>query len=568
MLVIVAVSALTFMVVMAMALDFGNWYVHKHQLQNRVDAAAFAAGLSYETLFKACVASPDPALPTDPTNIAITQIAKDYAGIGTTYNASVNDPNKLTVKVNATDINTDDGSAGSPCAVHSDGLYWTNVTAREANITSFFAGLGVVAPTISANARVALMQASTASGMRPFVVANCVRAVFTNGTVDLAGSGTQWSGEAPDMPMNDTPVGIQVGCAATSPVYDGIAHVTRLSTGPDPQLTDLQFAATNQAANPCTNSNPYFIPRDGAACQMTVTATFSGTVQAAQMQIGSGAAQALSASGGSWTRNFTINPQSGPAPQGLQDITISARSSVAGPWQTSTAGIQAGNATEQGPIANVTLASHARPAGSHIGQITVTLRTLGANTLQVIDSGADCEPGGGPDPNSNISQMFQNGCSGPFAVKSVGATCEMNSTPYTCVRGITNGRLSTLVDDYDNRWAPSGTCTQNNWPGIQPGDPRLVTVFFTDTLPATQSASDEYPITGLGAFYVTGWDGAASSCGSSGTNGQNDPKPSGAPDGAVWGHYFKLVLPSADGTPGTAPCNPNDSAACIAVLVR
>ena len=56
------------------------------------------------------------------------------------------------------------------------------------------------------------MQASTARGMRPFVVADCVRALFTNETVDLTGSGTTWSGQAPNMPQNDTPVGIQVGC--------------------------------------------------------------------------------------------------------------------------------------------------------------------------------------------------------------------------------------------------------------------------------------------------------------------------------------------------------------------
>ena len=48
--------------------------------------------------------------------------------------------------MNATDIDAADGSAGGPCdASHPDGL-WTNVTAREASITSFFAGLGVVAP--------------------------------------------------------------------------------------------------------------------------------------------------------------------------------------------------------------------------------------------------------------------------------------------------------------------------------------------------------------------------------------------------------------------------------------
>ena len=32
--------------------------------------------------------------------------------------------------------------------------------------------------------------------------------------------------------------------------------MTRVATGPDPQLTDLQFAPTNQSVNPCPNANP------------------------------------------------------------------------------------------------------------------------------------------------------------------------------------------------------------------------------------------------------------------------------------------------------------------------
>ena len=137
-LVIMAVAVPTLMVIMAMAIDFGNWYVHKRQLQNRVDAAAFAAGVSYGTLFKNCTSSPGP------TNTAITNVAKQYAGInGSTYNASVNDPGKLTVKVNATNIDAADGSAGGPCTAHVPDGYWTEVSAREANVTSFFAGFGL-----------------------------------------------------------------------------------------------------------------------------------------------------------------------------------------------------------------------------------------------------------------------------------------------------------------------------------------------------------------------------------------------------------------------------------------
>ena len=45
---IMLVSALTIPVLLmfaALVLDAGNWYSHKRQLQNRADAAAFAAGV-------------------------------------------------------------------------------------------------------------------------------------------------------------------------------------------------------------------------------------------------------------------------------------------------------------------------------------------------------------------------------------------------------------------------------------------------------------------------------------------------------------------------------------------
>ena len=57
-----------------------------------------------------------------PTNVAITGVANQYAGINANaYNASVNDPGKLTVKVNATDIDARlTFTAGGPCTGHGN----------------------------------------------------------------------------------------------------------------------------------------------------------------------------------------------------------------------------------------------------------------------------------------------------------------------------------------------------------------------------------------------------------------------------------------------------------------
>ncbi|RDI74040.1 putative Flp pilus-assembly TadE/G-like [Gaiella occulta] len=573
-LVVVAVAVPTLMVIMAMAIDFGNWWVHKRQLQNRVDAAALAAGVAYGTLFKDCATSPDA------TGAAITNVAKQYAGVGSSYNASVNDPAKLTVKVNATSLDTADGSAGGPCSAHAAddispaGSYWTEVAARENRVASFFAGFGVPTPTIAARARVALMRASSASGMRPFVLADaaavsCVSATYPNGTVALArvgGSTTQWSGTPSfTMPGADAPISIKVGCGSGAPSYPQSAYVTRVQTsGQQPRLTNIRLQPA--AASSCTNGNPYFIPRNGAPCQMTVTATVSfanSNNQFVRAQVGNDNPFNLThGSGNDWSGTFTVNPRTGVGPNGAQPVKILARNTANGSYSTiGEARIQAGTAANQGPIANVVLQNYARATGQPLGQITVTLRGLNPNEVVTPDAGADCGSG-------NLSSQFDNGCSGPFQIKSGTAPCR-TTAPFDCLGGIGDGELSTLSDGNDNsnynrRWAPGSSCTANRWPSnISPGDPRLVTVFLTDALPAKQDGNDEYPITGFGAFYVTGWDGAPSRC-----NGQNDPRPDDAASGAVWGHFLKLVLPSANGTAGTEPCNPGDSAACVAVLVR
>ena len=58
-LVILAVGVPTFILLAALVLDFGNWYAHKRSLQNRVDAAAFAAGVAYGFKFPACTTELD-----------------------------------------------------------------------------------------------------------------------------------------------------------------------------------------------------------------------------------------------------------------------------------------------------------------------------------------------------------------------------------------------------------------------------------------------------------------------------------------------------------------------------
>ena len=52
--VFVAVAMQVMLLMMAFAIEVGNWYVHQHQIQNRADNAAFAAALAYGYSFPAC----------------------------------------------------------------------------------------------------------------------------------------------------------------------------------------------------------------------------------------------------------------------------------------------------------------------------------------------------------------------------------------------------------------------------------------------------------------------------------------------------------------------------------
>ncbi len=71
--VFTAVAMRVMLLFLAFALDVGNWYVHKRQMQSRVDNAAFAAALAYGYRFPRCADRPHLAA-------TIVDGAKQYAG--------------------------------------------------------------------------------------------------------------------------------------------------------------------------------------------------------------------------------------------------------------------------------------------------------------------------------------------------------------------------------------------------------------------------------------------------------------------------------------------------------
>ena len=77
-LVLGAVMIPLFLLLTALIVDVGDWYVHKRQLQNRADAAALA-GVQYQANFPACITS---KTQEDIIRAAARQYAGDPAATG------------------------------------------------------------------------------------------------------------------------------------------------------------------------------------------------------------------------------------------------------------------------------------------------------------------------------------------------------------------------------------------------------------------------------------------------------------------------------------------------------
>ena len=230
-LVIFAVSVGSFILLAGLALDIGNWFVHKRKLQSRVDAAAYAAAVEYGYLFPGCVSS---ATLAD----RVRDVAKRFGGDSSAavpLNTAVNDT--TTIRVNAASPDdpsdyTDEGTAAHPCFDHATGDfgtptggYWTDIKAVDRGAVSLFGGFGIPTPTISATARVALQKPASMTGLRPVAVADprsatCVQARIGDQVVGLdkdPGNPLHWTMATPlDISPNGagTPIGITLGCGA------------------------------------------------------------------------------------------------------------------------------------------------------------------------------------------------------------------------------------------------------------------------------------------------------------------------------------------------------------------
>ena len=191
----------------------------------------------------------------------------------------------------------------------------------------------------------------------------------------------------------------------------------------------------------------------------------------------------------------------------------------------------------------------------------------------------DCDPGKTGTSKLEEELASPNGCPATFTVDpnnpatlSDCATFDASTTakPWFCIPlnpgnkpgQVGHGLNLRVYGDKNQHTCPA--TNRNEYPTLNPGDPRLVDVFITsyqfdNSAPNSNSA---IPITGFATFYLTGWE--------------NDPcigvspKPdTAAENGGISGYFVRKV--DFEGTGGNASCvlsNPADLNTCVAVLTQ
>ncbi len=537
-----AVMAPVFILFLALALDVGNWYAHKRQLQNKADAGALAAAVDYGFKFPDCV--------TDATLASQIQASAQGYG-GATYNAGT--PQGPTdTAVNSSSYGGMNGSdGGGPCFNHDStvpgdsnynanapadwisphGGYWTDVKTRETNIPTFFGAFGINLPSVGARARVAVLTAESITGLRPFAVANaadtpCAWAEFNKGgsTVEVplsldAGSVTDWHGTTPGsigtMPSSDVPVDVKVGsCTDTSQqvTFPNVGYINSYKTaGPYPEIEGIFLNSSN-------GCNAYYVWRLGPPCQVGVRAIVHFTAPSSPTvtvnisgNSGSGATGGTlnlvntPAGSDTWISNsfVTINPGDG-SNQFNGPLQVSAKATNkngSGNTVTTQFGLQqqimAGDDNQEGDVKDFTLSQTSlNNHQSMVGiDIHLKMHALDSDTRgdpptvirsSVQDShnrsgAVDCN-NGGPALPPFVSAII-NGCPDKFVVNTRGYVCTPVLTPKAdCIDGVPGKNGNSVTSAYSSLWAPGNVCSANNWaayPNIPRGDKRLIVVFVT-----------------------------------------------------------------------------------------
>jgi hypothetical protein len=272
-------------------------------------------------------------------------------------------------------------------------------------------------------------------------------------------------------------------------------------------------------------------------------------------------------------------------------------------WGLVHRGFRASN-TRSGPIRDIELLSFSNPILGRLenvqpgftDRVSVRLHVSGTLTpqdkandpvvaLRAFDGSQtqsiDCMPG------VNFRDELAGGCTAFYKIND-GSDPNWNPCPqpdsvgepqpWQCVPTQTGGSIGQFGDGLGARLGNTTTCVNPNyWPLIEDftnqknplinqNDPRVVRLYLVPFGAFAGSGNENYPITNVGLFYITGF-------GAQGSNDDKCPdKPVGTEDpaqsGDIVGHFFKRVGINDDELiPNDEPCIANSITPCVAVLV-
>jgi hypothetical protein len=594
-----------FLLLGALALDIGNWYVHKRHLQTQVDAAALAGG----ALFGECFADPAAG------NSAIYDEATKYGGApGSLYNEQVGGDSKGTITLLYQSKTfarggpgPDDTETQGPCETPS---LMFDVKGTEADLPLIFniPGLPSV-DAINARARVQLKTAKIAKGSLPLAVPEVnprhVTATFVNesgapvaGPVELAGptaSGrlNAWTGSASVTIPAGQRVGVRIGVGQASGTcgssgthfvcYDyssprtGLVTIAGFDRGGTPTEPGRQafevWPVTACSGSPffsdahliggattCAAGIQVVVHPETGAIDPAKVLTFTATVN--------GQTRPLTHDGGVWSTGYAFDLSADEGP-----FSVSLTWRYQGGSRKSYDDVQQlySATDDSGPLKVVTLtggsgsgAPYALKAGTH--SITVNVALEGALHLSAPDemvllrltggsrtTAVACDGSGA----SEFREAIINGCTTPYQINPVGYCPDPAPPPgpADCVPLKTGTMAGPTLQGLDTRFA---SCPPYNWPAYETDDPRIVRLLITDFSALDGSGRTDVPVTNFAAFYVAGWTGSRCA---------NPPPPFAVKKGSIWGFFIKYAAPDPEGA-GTETCDPRALTPCIPVLTR
>ena len=597
---------------LALVVDIGNWWVHKRHLQLQADAAALAGGARFGSCF------PDAAV----GNTVIPEEATKYSGgPGSLHNEQVGNLNRGTIIVRYQSKTfavggpePDDTETEPPCNTAS---LMFDVKATEENLPLLFdfPGLDFV-PSINAQARVQLRKAVVADGSMPLAVPEVnpkfVTATFVNeatgaivaGPVSLtrgapSGSLQMWSGPASVTAAAGQEVGVRIGVGQVVPTCSGAAG----TGGPGFVCYDydassrglVEIAAAPAGGTPlrpaprvwpitaCAGS-PFFSDEslgEAGVCAAGVEVAMesvAGAIDPALVRSFTATidrvTRPLTFAGGVWSTGyaFDIPVDGGPYEISLEwTYTGGTRQSY-----TNVQRIYSGNPDSSGPVKVVSLsepggavgAPYGVSAGSHDINVTVgltgnlSLTPVGETVVLRLTGGSRTSAVACDGPGAALFRdAIVNGCSTPYQI-NVPGICPHPAPPAgpaACIPTQTGGMEGPTLQGLDARFA---SCPPYNWPAWEPGDPRIITMLITDFSALGGSGTTDVPVLDFAAFYIGGWSGSRCST--------NTPRPASLPSrfSAIWGHFFKYVGPDPNTSATTETCDPTSMTPCLAVMTK